>query len=270
MPYDDGVHEDVAALAFVIGVAAAVYSTWSPCGQSMLSQLNPLAEHSRGQRFRVTAAWFVVGSLVGAAMLGAVVAGLAAAVDAADLTTTTAVGIAAGVTLAGAVIDARLLPWAPPFIRRQVNETWLPTYRGWVYGFGFGWQIGTGITTYVMTTAVFGMILLGALSASPAVAFGVAMTFGLVRGVAVFITDRCTSFDLLAAFHRRFDALGLVVRRVVIAVQVVVGAVAATIAWEWTGLAVALALVAGGIVLRRLAPRSETEGMRSHFEPART
>ncbi|MBM3672234.1 MAG: hypothetical protein FJW86_08670 [Actinobacteria bacterium] len=59
----------------------------------------------------------------------------------------------------------------------------------------------------------------------------------------------------------------VVVRRVVIAVQVAVGVAAATIAWEWTGLAAALALVAVGIALIRASLRSETEAMRSHFEP---
>ena len=29
-----------------------------------------------------------------------------------------------------------------PSHTRQVNEAWLDEYRGWVYGGGFGWQIG--------------------------------------------------------------------------------------------------------------------------------
>ena len=73
--------------------------------------------------------------------------------------------------------------------------------------------------------------------------------------------------EQLAAFHRRFDAVGVVVRRAVIGVQVVVAVAAATIAWEWTGFAATLALALGGVVLGRLARRDETEGMRSHFEP---
>jgi hypothetical protein len=253
------VHEEVAVLAFVTAVAAATYSTWSPCGQSMLSQLNPLAEGSRGQRFRITATWFVLGALVGAAMLGAAMAGLAAAVEGADLTLDAALGIAGAVALVGAAVDARLLPWSPPFIRRQVNETWLPHYRGWVYGFGFGWQIGTGLTTYVMTAAVFGMIVLGALVASPWTAFGIAMAFGVVRGAAVFITDRCTTFERLAAFHRRFDVVGVVVRRVVIGVQAAVGVAAATIAWGIGGFAATIVVVSLGLALHRYVPVRVTD-----------
>ena len=58
-------------LAAVVAVAAAVRSTWSPCGQSMLSTITPLAERTRGHRFGVTATWFVVGATVGGVTLGA-------------------------------------------------------------------------------------------------------------------------------------------------------------------------------------------------------
>ena len=52
-------------LGVVVVVAAAVYSTWSPCGQSMLSTITPLGEQRRGARFGWTAGWFVVGALAG-------------------------------------------------------------------------------------------------------------------------------------------------------------------------------------------------------------
>ena len=42
----------------------------------------------------------------------------------------------------------------PPFLHRQVDDDWLSAYRPWVYGVGFGWQIGAGVTTYTMTAAV--------------------------------------------------------------------------------------------------------------------
>src|SRR6187455_1818368 len=117
---------EVGALAFVVAVAAASYSTWSPCGQSMLSQLNPVAERSRHQRYGVTCTWFVVGALLGGATLGLGMAGLALAVDALAISATATAAVAALVALAAAAFDARLLPWAPPFVRRQVNEEWLP------------------------------------------------------------------------------------------------------------------------------------------------
>ena len=45
------------------------------------SQLTPVGEASRGYRYRTTACWFVVGALVGGAMLGGVTAGLAMAIS---------------------------------------------------------------------------------------------------------------------------------------------------------------------------------------------
>ena len=57
---------DLAVLvAAVVPVAAAVRSTWSPCGLSMLSTITPMGERGRGHRYRATAAWFVVGAVLG-------------------------------------------------------------------------------------------------------------------------------------------------------------------------------------------------------------
>jgi hypothetical protein len=245
------VNELVAALAFVVALAAAAYSTWSPCGQSMLSQPNPLAERTRKQRYAVTAVWFVLGALAGGLTLAVGVAVLAAGVDALGLGSTAAAGTAAIIALAGAASDGRVLPWSPPFLRRQVNEDWLPRYRGWLYGVGFGWQIGTGVATYVMTSAVFAMIALGALSASPLAAVGVCVAFALARGVVVFATARLTTFEALAAFHRRFHELGPVVQRTVVGVQVAVAAVAATSAWGAWGLGAVAILAAVVLVTQR-------------------
>src|SRR5262245_28638289 len=52
----------IPVLGVVVAVAAAVRSTWSPCGLSMLSSITPFGERSRGHRYSVTAAWFVVGA----------------------------------------------------------------------------------------------------------------------------------------------------------------------------------------------------------------
>src|SRR6476619_1552871 len=71
----------VLVLGGVGALAAAVRSTWSPCGQSMLSQLTPVGEASRGYRYRTTATWFILGAIVGGATLGAVMAALAVAVS---------------------------------------------------------------------------------------------------------------------------------------------------------------------------------------------
>ena len=142
---------------------------------------------ARGHRFWVTAVWFVVGAIAGGATLGLLAAALAAMVGALSLSTgvsATLGGIVVGVALAS---DVRLGGFRIPGNTRQVDENWLSAYRPWVYGIGFGWQIGVGVATYIMTAAVYAMVLLAALSANPLLAFALMTLFGLVRGLAVFL-----------------------------------------------------------------------------------
>ena len=261
--YDAAMVGVVAVLAFVVAVAAGVFSTWSPCGLSMMSQLTPVAERGRGHRYGVTASWFVLGALAGGATLGVAVALLALAFHAVGLSAATSSAIAALFALGGAAVDARLLPFAPPFLRRQVDENWLTSYRGWVYGFGFGWQIGAGVTTYIMTSAVFVLIAFAGLSASPLAAFAAAMTFAMVRGLAVFSTARITSPEALRAFHRRVDISAPYMRIAVAFVLGLVALVAATAAWDAVGLFIAAAAVVTGTLVavpRRRVAQSSIEG----------
>jgi hypothetical protein len=251
----------IVALAFVVAGSAAVRSTWSPCGQSMLSQLTPIGEAARGHRYRSTAALYIAGAVVGGATLGALLAALALAVGALDLSAVQLLALAALVSLAGAAVDSGALGVAPPFFRRQVNENWLGRYRAWVYAGGFGWQIGTGVTTYVMTSAVFVTVALGALSAEPGVAFLIGLSFGALRGAAVLLTARVRNPGDLFALHRRFDALGEPVRRAVIAVQrgAAVVAVSAAVG-PVLGLVVLATLAATGtaVVVARLRTSAGT------------
>jgi hypothetical protein len=249
----------VFALGVVVALAAALRSTWSPCGQSMLSQLTPVAEASRGHRYRSTAAWFVLGAVAGGATLGALMAGLAMVVSSTGATSPVLLGIASGAALFGAAVDGGVAGVAPPFFKRQVNENWLTKYRAWVYGSGFGWQIGAGVTTYVMTAAVFVTIGYGALTAGPGAALALGVLFGLARGLAVLLTARRRTTAELFTLHRRFDALGEPVRRAVIVVQLAVGVVAAGAAWGLVaalvvGAVVAVAVPAAIGVRRRPAP----------------
>ncbi|MGH9027768.1 MAG: hypothetical protein ACRDWD_16890 [Acidimicrobiia bacterium] len=237
--------ELVVGIGFVTAVAAAFRSTWSPCGQSMLSQITPLGERARGHRFGATATWFILGAAVGGLTLGAVTAALAAGVAAADPSTTIRLGLVAILALASATVDAHLFGFGPPFIRRQLNEDWLPKYRSWVYGGGFGWQIGSGVATYVMTTAVFLLVAVGAITGSPPAALSMCMLFALARGLAVLLAIGFTTPAVMMAFFRRFDALAPASRNAVIAVQVVVAAVAAGGAWGPGG-AIVVAMVSAG------------------------
>jgi hypothetical protein len=238
-------------LAAVTAVAAAVRSTWSPCGLSMLSTITPLAEQGRGRHFRSTAAWFVVGAVIGGLTLGAGAALLAAAVATVGLSVTAALALGGIAALVTAASDLRAFGVALPIHPRQVNEQWLDRYRSWVYGAGFGWQIGVGLSTYVMTAAVYLVIVLAALTASPATALAIGGLFGLVRGLAILLAAGITSPARLTSFHRRFAAWAEPVRVTVIGVQLALAVVACAARWGVIGAAgagvVALALVALGV-----------------------
>jgi hypothetical protein len=256
-------HALVVVAAAVVAVAAGIRSTWSPCGVSMLATVTPLAERGRGHRYRSTAAWFIAGGTLGGATLGLVMAGLALGVRAATPSTAALAAVACLVAMVAAASDARLGGFHLPFHSRQVNERWLDQFRPWVYGAGFGWQIGVGLATYIKTAALYLMIVLAALTASPATALAIGTLFGLVRGLAVLLGRGITSPAALAAFHRRFTAAGPIVLATVVACEVLAAVAFAGVLSLWLGLVLALlALLAGAAALagraRRQAPAPAT------------
>jgi hypothetical protein len=233
----------ITAVLIAVALVAAARSTWSPCGLSMLSTITPVSERAKGHSYRLTSTWFVLGATVGGACLGAVMAILAMATRSFGLSPATLGLLAMIATLVAAVSDSGVVGRRVPYHRRQVNERWLDQYRAWVYGAGFGWQIGCGVATYITSAAVYLMVLLGATTASPLTALLVGTGFGLLRGLAVLLTRRVKSPARLRAFHRRFAAAGPKVGLAVVAIELA-GALALVVtAHSWA--AVALVAVAG-------------------------
>ena len=243
----------ITLAAAAIAVVAAAASTWSPCGVSMLSTITPLAERARGHRYTRTAAWFVGGSVLGGASLGLVMAALAVGVRATGADAALLATAACAASALAAAADARLGGFHLPVHHRQVNERWLDQFRPWVYGAGFGWQIGAGLVTYIKTAALYLMIALAALTASPATALAVGALFGLVRGLAVLLGRGIISPATLAAFHRRFTRAGPVVLGAVVGCEVAVALVFAAVLSPWAALALVLlgATAAAGRSRRR-------------------
>jgi hypothetical protein len=228
----------------VTGVAAAVRSTWSPCGLSMMSSITPLGESGRGVRYRVTAAWFIAGAVLGGLCLGGVAAALAIAVRVWSPAPTAVLALGGGLAAVATAADLGWLGFRLPLFRRQVNERWLDHYRAWVYGAGFGWQIGAGVTTYVMTAAVILLVPLAALTGSPWWAAAAGALFGAIRGAAVLATRRVDSMSDLRALHQRFERGREPVRRGVIGVELIVGAALLGLAWWPLGVGGAVIMVA--------------------------
>jgi hypothetical protein len=236
----------ITVLGCITAIAAAVRSTWSPCGLSMLSTITPVGERARGNRYHTTAAWFVAGATAGGATLGGGAAMLAAVIGTLHLSASALLSVAAAGGMLAVAGDAGLGAHFP-LLRRQVNEQWLVQFRGWFYGFGFGWQIGVGVATYVMTAAVFLAVLLAALTANPAVALGIGTVFGLTRGAAVLLGRRLTTPAELRVLHQRLDAVGERVRWAVIGIQLAVALVASAAVWPPAAAVAAAGLLAAGI-----------------------
>lgn len=205
----------ILAVGAVCAVFAAARSIWSPCGLSMLSTITPFGERGRGHRYWATACWFVAGALAGGLTLGAVCALAAVLLGPGPL------AIATLLCLVGAAVDAGLFGPVLPLIRRQVDDRWLARYRPWLYASGFGWQVGVGVATYLMTSAVLVVAVLAVLSGSWPSALLLCAAFGLTRGLTVFFTAFASTPDSLRSLHRALDRYGPSVRWAVVAVQIV-------------------------------------------------
>ena len=251
--------------AFLTATAAAVRGTWSPCGLSMVSAINPFSEHSRGNRYALTCAWFVAGAVLGGALFGAAAAVVALGVSAAPASAAVLALVGAAAACSCLAVDAGAFGPLLPLHRRQVDDRWLGSYRRWVYASGFGFQIGTGLATYVMTASTVLLAILAALTGSPLVAVLVGVHFGFVRGLAVLLTARAASPAGLRSLHRALEAAGPWSLRLVVVVQAAVGvALAGAASGPAAAALVAVAcgaLVALGQVRAHPSRRGRTTGL---------
>jgi len=168
----------------------------------MLASITPLGERGRNQPFGVTVTAYVVGSVLAAAALGAVVGALGA-VLVGDRSTTARLVVGAGLAVVAALVDRR--PGDVPSWHRQVNEDWLASYRGWVYGAGFGAQLGLGVVTIVTTASVY-LLWIGVFLAGHAgLGAAVGAVFGLVRALPVLASVRVRTPAAVGARVGTFD-----------------------------------------------------------------
>jgi hypothetical protein len=172
----------------------------------MLGSITPLGERGRGMRWGITATAFVAGSAIGGALVGGLL-GLAGGPVAAPLGSTAALALLAVAAGVGLLLDVG--PVRLPSVRRQVDERWLRTYRGWVYGGGFGLQLGAGMTTIVTTSAVYLTFAAAALSGGVRGGLVVGLAFGLARAWTLAPASAVRSPGALLradAFLRRWEA----------------------------------------------------------------
>jgi hypothetical protein len=117
----------------------------------VLASISPLGERARGNRWGRTVAVFTVAAVGAGTGLGASL-GLVGSVVAGP--GHLRLGVLAGVAVVAGLADLAA-PGRVPTIHRQVNEDWVARFRWWVYGAGFGAQLGTGVTTVVTTATVY-------------------------------------------------------------------------------------------------------------------
>ena len=193
----------------------------------MLASIHPLGERGRGNRFWVTATAYLGGSLVGGAIAGALLGAVGSLfVDFPVGARSVLFAAAAALAL---LLDARGV--RPRSWHRQVNEDWLAEYRGWVYGFGFGLQLGTGFVTIVTTASIYlawlGAFVLGSaeLGALVGLGFGLARALPLIAGSRVH-TPHAVRARYLRWARREGWSLGAVVAVEACAIVLVLLAVA--------------------------------------------
>jgi hypothetical protein len=117
--------------------------------------------------------------------------------------------------MACVLADTGVIPL--PSSHRQVNEDWLGRYRGWVYGSGFGLQLGAGVATIVTSATVYLTLVAEFLVGSALVGALIGATFGIARAAPLAVRGRARSHQQLIISHSRLLALAPAGRRMALA-----------------------------------------------------
>ena len=129
----------------------------------MLGSITPLGERGRGSRWWLTVTAYLVGSTLGGVAFGGGL-GLIASSFASRTPVAARLAVLAVAVPAGLLVDLGAFGLRLPTVRRQVDEGWRAGYRGWVWGLGFGLQLGAGVVTVVTTSTVYSAWLAAGLS----------------------------------------------------------------------------------------------------------
>lgn len=173
----------------------------------MLSSIHPLGERAKGNRYGVTLASYLLGSLAGGVVLGLALGLMGSLLREVVDPAPAAMALGAVCTTAFLVDRGRWRSRIPSW-HRQVNEDWLAEFRGWVYGSGFGFQLGLGVVTIIPSAIFYAVIAAGLLVGSVPGAVLIGGVFGLVRGLVLMTARRIVDTQSLLAYHRSFQNRG--------------------------------------------------------------
>ena len=167
----------------------------------MLASINPLGERGRNQHYRLTVTAYVVGSTVAGALLGALLGLVGSPIE----SHLVGLGVVAAVAVVGLALDAHAFGLRVPGPRRQVNENWLVTYRGWVYGGGFGAQLGLAFLTIVTASATWVAFACALFAGNAGAGAVIGAVFGLARALPILSAARVRDPAALRALVRRLE-----------------------------------------------------------------
>ncbi|MDX6555649.1 MAG: hypothetical protein QOD86_1844 [Miltoncostaeaceae bacterium] len=184
----------------------------------MLGSITPLGERGRQARWAITVGAYLLGSTAAGTALGAL-AGLLGSVAIDGLGTTPRLGILAAAALVGALLDSGRTPLRLPTVRRQVDDAWMRAYRGWVYGLGFGLQLGLGVVTIVTSATVYLTFLAAFLAGGPGAGALVGLVFGAARGLPLLAVKGVRTPRQLGAVEARLRRLEPHARRLALGAQ---------------------------------------------------
>jgi hypothetical protein len=186
----------------------------------MLASITPLGERGRHSHWTVTVAAFALGATGAGAAAGALLGALGSALPGSVR------GDGRTAVIALAVIAALALDLrgrAVPGPGRQVDERWLHRYRGWVYGLGYGSQLGVGVVTVITSAATY-VVLVCALASGRAVTGAAIMgLYGALRGLTPLLAAGVRTPQGLMALHARLQRAEAAAARAGAAVLAVAG-----------------------------------------------
>jgi sulfite exporter TauE/SafE len=194
----------------------------------MLASITPLGERGRHSRWIVTVGAFLLGATIAGAALGALAGALGAVIVPGSVDLEARFGVLAAAGLLAIALDTRAERVPGP--RRQVNEDWLRAFRGWVYGLGYGVQLGFGLTTVISSAALYLAVIVALASGEPARGALVLGCFGAARGLTLLAAAGVRRPEHLIALHARLGqwrgrsrAAGMATLAAITAVAMVAG-----------------------------------------------
>jgi len=166
----------------------------------MLASITPLGERGRQSTWGITVGAFLLAALGAGALAGAAL-GVVGSLVLTGIGADARLAILAGGALVALSLD--VLPLSVPGPRRQVDERWRTQFRGWVWGGGYGAQLGVGVSTVVQSAATYVALWAALLAGGAPRGALIVGVFGLARGLQPFATWRVRRPDTLVSFHAR-------------------------------------------------------------------